>query len=292
MVRRRWRWRPAAKPLRVYLIGAAILALLWQGLLLAAGALFPDTAVAGYGTVESSCMVKAAFLRRESLVAAPADGNFRPTLAAGERAARFGAIGEIRRAGRTPVAVVAPSPGLVLYTLDPQRGVPGHLRSSDPEAAMAEAARFQPRPVRGFVRRGDPVARLVDDLEQYVLCRLAGCPAKPAPGGKVWIREGGRLIPLTVVEVRRDGAATWLILRAERFPLSWLGEYARRAELVTARYTGTTVPRRYLREKNGQLGVTVMAGGRASFRPVQLRGTDGRLAVVEGLREGDIVLPR
>lgn len=293
-VRGRWRWRPAGtRKLLVYLAGAALFALFWQGLLMAAEALFPETATVGYGTVELARTVKAAFLRRETLVAAPADGRFHPALAAGVRVPRFGAIGEIRGAGETPVAVIARYSGLVAYGLDPKGPVATDLPPADPAAAMAMADRMHPQPpARGRVRRGDPVARLVDDLEQYVLCRLAGGTGEPAAGQRVWIREDGSLIPLTVAKTYREQAVTWLLLRTERFPASWLGLYTSRVELVTARYVGTTVPRRYLHQENGQWGLTVMVKGRARFTPVKLRGTDGRTAAVEGAREGDIILPR
>ena len=62
-------------------------------------------------------------------------------------------------------------------------------------------------------------------------------------------------------------------------------------DIVTGRQTALTVPLSAIIERNASQGVLVVSNGLASFRPVVIGLQDGkRAAVLEGLREGDMVI--
>ena len=62
-------------------------------------------------------------------------------------------------------------------------------------------------------------------------------------------------------------------------------------DIDTSRQTAPVVPLSAILEQNGSKGVMVVANGRAGFRPVVLGLQDGRrVAVLDGLREGDVVI--
>lgn len=295
----RFRFRPTwPRMVGASVLAAAALALLWQGLLLAVSLVFPETAVAGYGTLAIGQEAPAVLLRREILLTAPCDGVFRRSHPAGERIARSGVVGTIETGGRKSRPLRAPRAGLIAYTCDGRDGgqapLPaGPAIAADPRAAYQAAEKRRPRPAgQGRVRRGEPLARLVDDEEQYLVARLRGID-RPLPAGKtVWARLAGELLPLAVTGTVGEGGTTWTALRTERFPRAWLDRRRIQVHLVLDRYTGTLVPARYLRRRGGTLGVIAMTRGRPEFKAVQVLGRDRDWAVVEGLAEGTVLLPR
>ena len=275
-------------------LAAAALALLWQGLLLLASLLFPRTVVAGYGPLELGQQAAVALFRRETLLAAPCDGVFRRIQPAGERIARFGVVGTIRSGEGKIRSLRAPRTGLIAYTHDGQDPLPApSALAADPEEAYRAAAERRPRQTgQGAVRRGEPLARLIDDAEQYLVAGLRGAAPSLPVGKSVWVRLDGELLPLTVAGAAVEGGTTWAVLRTERFPRAWLDQRRLELYLVLERYTGVLVPVRYLHRRDGMSGLMTMARGRKKFVTVQVLGRDRDRAVVEGLAEGTILLPR
>ncbi len=293
MAPRRLRFRPNLSRVLVAIpLCAALLAVLWQGLLLSVSTLSVGPVAARFGTVESSGRVEAVFIRRESLVVAPVAGRFRPAEPAGERVARREVIGEIGRAGQPSYQCRAGGSGLIVYTAD---GLESDLTTSvawaDPGRAYSLARRSRPRQIgRGVVRRGEAVARLVDDREQYLLCRIPDWRGQAAVGQQVWAREHDALVPLAVAKIIADQGVTWVFLRAERFPPAWLDRRLLDLSVVWRRCAGTVVPVRYLQRREVGTGVLTMVNGRERFAPVDVLLQDRTQAVVRGLREGDILV--
>lgn len=276
------------------IVGVAAVAALWQGLLLLVAAVFPEQVVAGYGTIEVGQWVEAALFRTETTITAPMAGTFRPSQPAGERIAARGVVGEIKRSGGQSVAVKTRASGLIAYTVDGQeQTLTPAMCLADPRDAFQKAKSSRARQSgRGAVRAGEPVAKLVDDRQMYLLYQSGhrdGPP--PRPGDQLWARDHEALIPLSVASVIADGGTHWVALRTERFPPAWLDQRCVDVYLVFSRFKGTVVPRRCLRLRDGQLGVTIIHDGRPSFQAVELLGQDRHRAVVKGLREGDILVP-
>ena len=277
----------------VVLLGAVILALVWQGLLLLVATIFPEQVIATFGTIEVGQQVAAVCLRRESVVRAPRGGSCQPTQPSGERVARAAVLAEFGQSGRTTYKLRAEHSGLVAHTTDGlENSLPLGSALAEPMRFFDAARKSRSRRIgRGTVRQGDPVARIVDDREQHLLCRIQNAPALDV-GRTVWVRVQDALIPLTVVGSTSQKGTDWLLLRTERFPPAWLDHRLLDFFLIWGRHTGTVLPNRYIREREGQPGVTSLIRGHAEFVPVEVLGRDRHQAVVRGLREGDIVVAR
>ena len=136
-------------------LAAALLALLWQGLLLLASLFFPRTVVAGNGTIEIGQRVAAVVFRRETALAAPCNGVFRRIQPAGERIARFGVFGTVRSSDGKIRSLRAPRAGLIAYTYDGQDPPPAlSALIADPGAAFRTAPGVAAAPNRAG--RGSP----------------------------------------------------------------------------------------------------------------------------------------
>lgn len=274
-------------------LGVALVAVLWQVVLLAIPVVLPEPATAVFGTIEIGRWVETALFRREITVAVPMAGTFRPLHPAGERIARRGVIGEVKGARGSLYTVKAPTAGLVSYTVDGREEslTPTHCLV-DPRQAFHAAKESRPQQSgRGAVRSGQTVAKLIDDREMYLLYRSARDQAPPRVGERLWARDQETLIPLFVAKVV-SGDEIWIVLKSERFPLAWLDRRFLNLYLVSGRYTGTIVPRRFIHQQDGRYGINVVVNGRSKFTAVELLGQDRRQAVVRGLREGSILLPR
>jgi len=271
-----------------------VLTLLWQGLLLAVAAVFPEPSTASFGTLEVGERVEAAFFRWEALVAAPRAGSFRREQPERERIPRLGVIGTLTTRDRPPERIRAGYAGLVAYTCDSlDRPVKAEQALADPRAAFLVVDRARMRPtVSGAVHRGEPVARLVRDQEQYVVARLRGNRAPVLAGGEAWAKEQDGLVPMTVVKTVSERGNTWVVLRTDRFPPAWLDQRRSALHLLWLRYSGTLVPRRYLRRRDGKAGVLAMTGGRVEFVPVEVVGQDHYQAAVRGVSAGTMLMPR
>lgn len=276
------------------LLAAAALVLLWQGVLLIASIFFAEPFSAEYGTLEIGRKVEAVVFRTERLITAPCDGRFVRYHAAGERIARHGLVGIVEPAGaKAKRKVATPAAGLLCYTFDGLEGEwPRPRLLADPEGAYRAGRKSRPRPTAaGGVRRGVPVARLVEDSEGYLLVRLRG-KEEPAAGKRLWARLRGGAIPLEVVATTVRNHESWLILRTELFPPDWLDRRRVEFELIFARFTGTLVPLRYLYTRGEQTGVFVLRRGRAVFRAVKVLGQDRDRAVLADLPPGTLLVTR
>ncbi|MGE5529713.1 MAG: HlyD family efflux transporter periplasmic adaptor subunit [Patescibacteria group bacterium] len=284
------------RSLAVLLLGTLFISLLWQGVLVAIGFLFPESTTSSYGTLEITDRVQVVFLRHERLLPAPGSGIFRPILSAGERIPVRGAFGELHSGGRGWRKCRTKDAGLLVYTSD------GLEDALQPERAMTEPDRAYAKAIAGRMRRlggrgrrvrtGEPLARIIEDTEEFLLVRMPPMRAALKPGGRLWAREDESLVPLSVVKTVSSRQGTMAVLRTDRFPPAWLAVRQSRLDLVWERYTGTLVPSRFLRRRNGRSGLIVMVRGKPSFEPVTVLAYNRGQAVVEGIREGEILLPR
>ena len=111
-------------------------------------------------------------------------------------------------------------------------------------------------------------------------------------GKPVWVRLDGELLPLTIAGTAGESGMTWAVLRTERFPRAWLDQRRLEIYLVLERHTGVLVPARYLRRRGGAPGLIIMTRGRKEFAAVRILGRDRDQAVVQGVAEGTVLLPR
>lgn len=268
--------------------------LFWQALALLFGLFFPETTTVGYGTVETIREAEAVFCRRETTIRARAAGVFHRSFPEGQRIPRLGVLGSLRTS-RGALTVRAGLAGLVTYAVDGlEEEIAPEKALADPAEVFRAGCRIGPAPVAdGKVQYGQPLAKLVDDIEQHIVTRLRRRDVLAAEGDQVWIRGGdGWSIPCSVLKTLNDGGTTWLILRTERFPSVWLGRRHGRIVLIQNRRTGCLVPLRYLRQRDGQYGVFVVKHGKSSFTPVELVAKDADHAVIKGVSSGTAIRTR
>lgn len=223
-----------------------------------------------------------------------------------ETAARIYFLETGRPAGRrAPVAegqddprvVFAPVPGVVSYAID---GLEGIL---DPDAAddwdldwLEGLPAALAAPAAGPVAAGDPLFKVIDNLEMYCLLPLSLNDARRlTPGDTVLLRltdQGGRELAAAVERISdqpRDGH-TLVVLKVSEFPSELYAPRRLAVRLVLERHHGMLVPAAALFERRGVTGVYRMERDGPVFEPVQVKGKSGDLAAVDGLVPGDEIL--
>ncbi|NLG84307.1 MAG: hypothetical protein GX493_06820 [Firmicutes bacterium] len=219
--------------------------MLWQVALFLFGLFFAEPVPAVYGTLEETKRVEAVIFRRERLIPAPAAGRFLRRHPAGERIPRQGLIGVLERSkGKTGIKVLAPAAGLLTYTFDGLEDWSPKRVLAAPEEAYRAGRKSKPGPTGQVVlRRGDPLARLVDDERQYLVLSFSG-DRVPEVGKRLMIRSGSVTLPAVVAVASRRKDRIWLVLETGWFPSEWLDRRQLAGELVLDRTSGTLIPLR------------------------------------------------
>ena len=157
--------------------------------------------------------------------------------------------------------------------------------------------------VGDVVAAGSPILRLVDPSSLVLTARLdESVMAQVAPGQVAELRYvsyPGRVFRGQVLRLGRSVDTTTreftVEVTPEEAPPHWaIGQRATVTLATGVAPAVITVPQDALAPRAGQAGLWVAEGGRrARWRPVQVgAAADGRIAVPDGLEEGEVVLRR
>lgn len=274
-------------------MAAGAIFLLWQAIVFFFAFFFAEPVTAEYGTIEETKRVEAVIFRAERLILAPGEGRFLRRHPAGERIPRHGLVGLLERPkARARLKVLAPAAGLLSYTFDGlEEWSPAKVMAA-PEEAYRAGRKSRPRPTGVNIhRRGEPLARLVDDERQYLVLSFSSGRV-PQVGKRLVIRTRTVTVPVVVAAVSPQKERVWLVLETGWFPPEWLDRRRIAGELVLERTSGTVVPLRYLFRRGKETGVLVLRRGRTVFRPVKVIACDRERAVVADLAPGTLLMPR
>lgn len=159
------------------------------------------------------------------------------------------------------------------------------------------------RNIGEIVSAGSPILRLVDPESLILTARFdESVMAQIGPGQRAelhYTSYPGRVFQGTVLRLGRSVDTTTreftVDLRLAEPPPHWATGQRATVTLATGTASAAiTVPQDALAPRSGQAGLWVAEGGyRAQWRPVQLgAAAGGRIEVLAGLREGEVVLRR
>lgn len=229
--------------------------------------------------------LEALVIRDEAVVVAPAAGTLRRSVPEGERVRKGAVFAYLETAGQK-YALRAPVAGVVSYRLD---GMETLLDPDDPWASRKlPPARPVERRDGDTLAGGEPVARVVDNLEPLIL-RVRVEPGSVAPGmvtvGAEWTVRGEEGIPFRaeVTGLLPDGTGTAVALRVASYPQRLLNERRLSCRVVTQRVTGLAVPETALVFREGKPGLYLTPKGVAHWVPVEVQHRLDGQAFISGL---------
>ncbi|NMB16553.1 MAG: hypothetical protein GX980_05530 [Firmicutes bacterium] len=190
--------------------------------------------------------------------------------------------------------VNTPTAGVIRYEMD---GLEGTLT---PKTAL-QLSRSQVgelSPVREtrrsdeLVKEGAPLFKLIDNYALFLLGYLEPGSMDYRVGQRVWFRLPGitQELPGRVEDLGPQGDLQGVLFRIERYLPAFDMLRQLRAEVVTARYQGTVLPRRVLRMRGQQVGVYVRTVDGPAFQSVDVLGEKDGLVCVDGLPRGTRVI--
>ncbi|NLF79959.1 MAG: hypothetical protein GX572_02065 [Clostridia bacterium] len=263
-------------------------------------------------SVEATLGCEIAVLRNETLVYAPADGDFQPAAAAGSKVKAGGLLGFMSTSQKDGLAgndrpVYAPQGGIVYYDLDGWEGI---LNTEEPLARDWEEVFSQLRngpaipalAAEGGLEnqgQGRRIARLVDNLAANLICIAVCGDLSP------YVQDDSIKIRLTrshtakTLRVDLDDSLT--IAGDTHYLIAAIGHdetyfYDFRylsAAIIGDQISGMEIPLSALTENEaGETAVLVSKSKKLVFRQVTVlyRGED--IALVEGLQTTDQVASR
>ena len=151
--------------------------------------------------------------------------------------------------------------------------------------------------IGNIIAPGTPIFQMVDLDQLWVAAWIDQAQvAQLREGQKAAIKlRSGRTFQGEVVRLNKEGDTVTRELEVdvkfEKLPEPLVIGEEGEVDINTGRQAALAVPLSALLERNGTKGVFVVAKGVATFRPVSLGLQDGRrTAVLEGLKEGDLVV--
>jgi HlyD family secretion protein len=151
--------------------------------------------------------------------------------------------------------------------------------------------------IGNIIAPGTPIFQMVDLDQLWVAAWIDQAQvAQLREGQKAAIKlRSGRTFQGEVVRLNKEGDTVTRELEVdvkfEKLPEPLVIGEEGEVDINTGRQAALAVPLSAVLERNGAKGVFVVAQGVATFRPVSLGLQDGRrAAVLEGLKEGDLVV--
>ncbi len=268
------------------------------------------------GTLEDTVFARAIVLRHETLITAPAIGEFVAFIEEGSRVKSGTQIGTIVNGDGGKTDVYAMNAGVVSYQLD---GYEEKLRADSLEGLDYNKLitlfpnKSSPLPndststtSQTLLAKGRPIARIVDNLLNYRLFMLADIPTEKAESlqnvGQVGFTVGKNLSGDTATtegkeeseqKMRFDATVTdrgmidgqnYLILDTSLDEATLINLRFFEATLSLRQLNGTIIPKSALtKDAEGKDGVYYKVKNVLRFLPVELKGVIGDEAVVNGL---------
>lgn len=257
-----------------------------------------------YGTAEwkvlGQCVSEEGVLiRDETLIAAPADGEFEPVVAEGEKVAVGRTIGYVKTQAATAnadlikVPVKAPSAGLVSYHPDGLEDLlePEMLNKLDLDkiaellAEKKDAAVTFPK-----AESGRPICKIVDNLLNpylYIQCELGTAGIALEKGQEMTVQFSDQITRKIVVRDVKKNGDQW-VLMAEVFnaPDVDLKNRFVSVNVISDFYEGVAVSKEALVQEKGENGLYISKKGVCQWVKVEVAGYVGEEAVISGLDVG------
>lgn len=153
-----------------------------------------------------------------------------------------------------------------------------------------------------LIREGEPVFKVVDNLEWYFSVVLKRDHPQAKPGSSIIIRERirmafsfypGEYVDAEQVDFQRTGEGdVYLTYRITRQLPGFENHRLVEAVLIADTYQGIIVPVKALWDHDGKTGVFVSDAGMVVFYPVRVIYSRGNRAVVNGISPGQPVISR
>ncbi|MFZ5897769.1 MAG: HlyD family efflux transporter periplasmic adaptor subunit [Bacillota bacterium] len=249
---------------------------------------FAQTAILYSQCERRSIALQALVFRDEVLVRAPCPGCLELLVSDGERVSKGVPIAKIKDAGieRT---IISPRAGIVYFNLD---GLEEMLSVDRPDTLRTiPDARPLSRSAGDVLSKGDPVARVVDNLDPVVLRVTPGddavTPEQCKPGA-TWTLCIDQQDYRGRVVASLPGEQTTLFLRLERYPDYCLRERLLACQAVVGELDGLLVPRSAIIRRGEQEGILVVYKGSSQWVPVEIVGQLNDMVSIKGagLSEG------
>lgn len=248
-------------------------------------------------------------VKDEVLVKAPASGRLQLLVTEGERVRRgaplariydLGAEGEVRGG----VIAWSPRAGLVCLRLDGLEGALSPQTVDVLQLERIEAKELEMIKSGAVVEKGSPFCKIIDNLQSLMIyLQLDGASVVPEEGciSLIW---NGEMLEGWVLEKRKMEKGVALLLSLDEYPEELLSLRNVDVEVITEKLSGLLVPKRAVVYRGDKPGLYVVAGGRARWVPVTVKGSlSGWLSVSGGglepevrylsnpflVREGDII---
>ncbi|WP_338819366.1 hypothetical protein MTCOM_07920 [Moorella thermoacetica] len=300
--RPRRRRRPGRFIVRVALL-ILLLLVAWSGIRGAARAVawhFLLTRQVDTGTLEDNLPLEVYIAREEKVLTAPVTGTLTPVIPEGERVPVGATIANLLpvAAGTNPVAIKAPYPGQVSYEVDGleanlQPATLGNISYQDLKRLIALA---RPVTARGQVKEGEPVVRLVNNLDPLRLyVPLENWPAGWKVGQEVTLKVPGDNdeVRARIIRLQDEGNQRAAVMEVATWDNSWLLPRQMAVVAVLRRYRGIILPASALDVgPGGEKGVYVLGANSFKWQPVTIVGQVGDQVAVRGLEAGAEVVLR
>jgi len=166
----------------------------------------------------------------------------------------------------------------------------GRVEELTPRAVRALDSRTRRFAAGDRVVAGQPVGRLVDSHQVWLYLFLPSGHGLAEGRRLLFQPEGGPPVAGRVGRVVFFGEETGLLIELEAVPEAALTQRKVRGALILDRWEGAVVPVSALVAREGATGVLVEVGGRRLFTRVQVKGSDGVWAAVQGLPLGSSVV--
>ena len=256
--------------------------------------IFKDTYIAEYGTLQISDEAECVFVREEKVHYASAGGTVKKEEEAGELVRKGSSIVNVGASAHK-----SSIQGLVSYWCDgyEESITPDKLKKMDKSIidSIKESEEHDIIEIgSGTAAAGDPVFKIVDNHEWYLVCWLdSEKKDKYSEGKEVTVDfdmedseddiDGVDGIKMTVSSVTDAGEDEFrLILVCNRYYEEFDKLRISECRIITSNKSGILLETDSIVEKDGQKGVYVMdIHGEGNFTPVLILADDGETCVVE-----------
>ena len=248
--------------------------------------IFLETYTAEYGILEVSTESTFVTVRDEKLCTAENSGTVNRIVSQGKlmrRSSHIVDVGGVRH--------YSPQKGIISYYYDGLEAVysPDNMQSITEETAAKIKEKAEEYKVRECeaksVQAGQPVFKVVDNNEWYLVCWLEAAEAAGCDPGKSITAEfsDGQQIKMKVLQNNAQGEKTQLILSCNRYYEKFDRIRTGTCRLIMSSRSGIILEPDSIVEEDGVKGVYVMSKrlDKASFVPIRILLTDGEKTVVE-----------
>jgi putative membrane fusion protein len=197
--------------------------------------------------------------------------------------------------GKALAEVATEAAGILSYQVDGLESTLVSSTSKDWTPALIRSLMPQPYKLGEIAAKGDPVFKVVDNLNLGLLTVVpAGTLDGIPPDTRVLLRLPGRAGAPVAARVTRwepVGGEMLILLTAPVFPEDFTQIRRVKATLVFGSFSGAVVPRSAIDVRDGLQGIWVIEGRKQIFRPVQVvGGNQEEVALETDLQSGARVL--